>query len=155
MKVHEIYTDIVIRSPREVVWDILTDFGRYPDWNPFFVQASAQFRVGGRIDVTEVLANGKRLRFGATIADIEQGKTFQWEGRFLLPVLWHGRHVFSLHECGAGETLFIHREIYAGIASPLFGLDRVAPCFEQMNRALKRRAETLSAMASSACTVVR
>lgn len=147
MKVREIHTDIVIRAPRAAVWAVLTDFDRYPAWNPFFVHANAQFRIGGTIAVTEKLNNGKLLRFEARIDDIQPLKSFQWEGKFLLPLLWHGRHIFTLYECDAEKTLFIHREIYAGVASPFFGLDGIAPCFEKMNQALKRRAEELYALA--------
>ena len=31
----QISTEIEINAPVETVWSILTDFDKYPDWNPF------------------------------------------------------------------------------------------------------------------------
>ena len=33
--VRELSTEIIIRAPAGNVWRILTDFSRYPEWNPF------------------------------------------------------------------------------------------------------------------------
>ena len=48
-------TDIVIHAPRQVVWEQVTNFGAYSDWNPFVLKADAKFEVGGIIHFLEDL----------------------------------------------------------------------------------------------------
>jgi uncharacterized protein YndB with AHSA1/START domain len=37
---------VQIAAPAQVVWDVLVDFGRYSEWNPFCVEASGVLEVG-------------------------------------------------------------------------------------------------------------
>src|ERR1700733_1283335 len=53
---------IQIGAPPEAVWAVLTDLGRYPDWNPLFREASGQVAVGSRITLRSVHpANGRLM----------------------------------------------------------------------------------------------
>ncbi len=47
MATHTISLDPVqINAPAETVWQVLTDFESYPDWNPFTVRAESSLEVG-------------------------------------------------------------------------------------------------------------
>ena len=37
---------VQIAAPAQVVWDVLVDFDRYREWNPFCVEASGVLEVG-------------------------------------------------------------------------------------------------------------
>ena len=37
---------VQIGAPAQVVWDVLVDFDRYSEWNPFCVEASGVLEVG-------------------------------------------------------------------------------------------------------------
>ena len=37
---------VQIAAPAQVVWDVLVDFDRYSEWNPFCVEASGVLEVG-------------------------------------------------------------------------------------------------------------
>lgn len=43
------HTRITIRRPRKAVWEALTDFAAYPDWNPLVGRLTGDFRTGGTI----------------------------------------------------------------------------------------------------------
>jgi len=47
----ELRTDIEIDAPVERVWEVLTDFDRFPDWNPFIrkVVPNRELRWLGRL----------------------------------------------------------------------------------------------------------
>jgi uncharacterized protein YndB with AHSA1/START domain len=42
---------VEIAAPPDVVWAVLTDYSRYPEWNPFTVRVETAFEVGSVIDL--------------------------------------------------------------------------------------------------------
>jgi uncharacterized protein YndB with AHSA1/START domain len=43
---------VEIAAPARVVWDVLTDFPNYPQWNPYTVAAVSTLEIGTSIDLT-------------------------------------------------------------------------------------------------------
>ena len=42
----ELRSEIEIQASAERVWQLLTDFASFPQWNPFIRKASGNIRVG-------------------------------------------------------------------------------------------------------------
>lgn len=40
-----------IDAPPELVWEVITDFARYPDWNPFLLKCESTLKPGDPIDL--------------------------------------------------------------------------------------------------------
>jgi len=47
----EIKTEITINATPDKVWEILTKFDEYPNWNPFIKSIKGQVEVGKKISV--------------------------------------------------------------------------------------------------------
>ena len=47
----ELVTEIEINAAADTVWTVLTDLGRYGDWNPFIRQAAGEAREGARLKI--------------------------------------------------------------------------------------------------------
>jgi hypothetical protein len=47
----ELHSEIEIDASAERVWDILTDFASYPQWNPFIRRIGGELEVGERLEV--------------------------------------------------------------------------------------------------------
>jgi uncharacterized protein YndB with AHSA1/START domain len=47
--VRELRTEVTINAPAERVWELLTDFGSFPDWNPFMLRARGEVGVGEKL----------------------------------------------------------------------------------------------------------
>ena len=62
----EIATEIDIAAPASHVWNILSDFSLYPDWNPFIFKIKGAPRVGTWIRFWFELPRGLRLPACAT-----------------------------------------------------------------------------------------
>jgi hypothetical protein len=128
-------------SPMKV-WAILTDLSRYQDWNPFFREAAGEIAVGRRIFLRAYPAGGRPMKIRPTITAADAGAELGWAAR--LPGIIGGEHRFTLRP-GNGGTLVVQSETFRGLLIPFSGkaLTRAETSFQQLNDALKARAEAL------------
>jgi hypothetical protein len=137
-------TEIQINATPEKIWNVLTQFEQYPDWNPFIKSiqgiASEGKKIKARIEPPE--ASG--MTFQPRVLAFKPHQEFRWLGHLLFPGLFDGEHFFLLKDNGNGTTTFVHGETFSGILVPLFKkmLDHnTKKGFEMMNNALKQKAE--------------
>lgn len=139
----EIRTEVDIDAPPEVVWEVLTDFPSYSQWNPFVVRASGDVREGARVRLRLKTPDRPAIPMLAKLTAVEPRRRLQWVGG--LPGLFVGRHTFELYPRDAEEgdgtgTRFVHRERFSGaLASFLVG-PGVEQSYHDMNSALAERA---------------
>ena len=122
---------------------VVGDLDHYGDWNPFIVSANGNVAVGERLTNRLQPPGGKAMTFKPTVTAVEADHTFEWLGRLGLPGIFDGRHRFELQETPNG-THFVHTEHFNGVLVRLMrkSLDtNTLQGFEQMNAALKSRAE--------------
>lgn len=140
----ELYTEIRIDAPADRVWKILTDFPRFPDWNPLIKSAAGRVREGEVLKVRIDPPGQRGMVVKPTVTRVDPPREFRWIGRLFAPGIFTGEHIFRL-EPGDGEAVrFVHRERFGGFLVPFFWktLDtHTRRGFEAMNRALKERAE--------------
>ena len=137
----QIRTSIQIKSSRETVWQILTDFEKYPQWNPFIKSVSGEVNVGNRIKIEL-----PGMTFKPIVLKMDKNTELKWLGHFLFKGLFDGEHKFYLIDNGDGTTLFEQSENFTGILVKLFSgnLDKgTRQGFEEMNKVLKMLAENL------------
>jgi len=140
----EVCTEIKIEAPPERVWKILTDFERYPEWNPFVREVHGNLREGAKLQVYLGSPGQPGMKFKPVVTKVEPQKAFHWLGRFLIPGLMDGEHIFEIEPIGKYATRFIHGEEYRGLLVRLFGKmvpDDSGRNYIVMNEALKKRAE--------------
>ena len=136
----EIKTEIIINAPVTDVWNVLTDFKSYPDWNPFIKSLVGDVVVGQKIKV-EIL----EMVFNPKILAYENASNLKWIGSIGFRGIFDGTHSFELHPNADGTTTFIQKEVFKGILVPFFKQKlrtQTKPGFEEMNLALKNRVET-------------
>jgi hypothetical protein len=138
----EIHAEIEINAPAEKVWQVLTDFATYPEWNPFVHSVKGEVVVGARLHVYIQPSGGKGMSFRPTVLVADPNREFRWLGHLWLPGLFDGEHSFLIEPLGDGRVRFVQRERFGGLLLPLLSkmLDRdTRRGFEEMNRALKLR----------------
>jgi hypothetical protein len=139
-----IYTEIRINAPAKKVWSVLTDFEKYPDWNPFIRSLKGVPEKGKKIDVLLQAPQKKAMRFKPRVLQFEKEKEFRWIGKFILPRLFDGEHTFKVTANSDGSCTFVQYERFRGIMVPFVKqmLDNnTCEGFEEMNMALKNRCE--------------
>jgi hypothetical protein len=140
----QIRAEIDIHATPERVWQVLTDFAAYPQWNPFMTQARGTARRGERLTIRMQPAGRRAMTFRPAVLDADPGRRLRWLGRLGLPGIFDGEHSFTIEPRGDGQVRLVQQEEYQGLLVPFMAksLDRhTLPAFEQMNQALKRRAE--------------
>lgn len=145
MAIHHLHTEIEIDASAERVWAVLSDFSSYPQWNPFVRSVVGAPQQGARLQTAIQPSGGKVLRFSPVVLAAETGRELRWLGRFLFPGLFDGEHRFLIEPLGEGKVRFQQSERFSGLLVTLLrgSLDRnTKRGFEEMNRALKARAES-------------
>jgi hypothetical protein len=137
----EIRTAIDIDAPPERVWAILTDFARYPEWNPYHVSVTGKPVLGAELAVRIRRPDGKTVEIEPHILRLDPLKELTWGGG--IKGIFFGEHVLRLEAAGPGRTRLIHNEDFTGAAIPFADLPPavLTEGYARMNAALKRRAE--------------
>jgi hypothetical protein len=135
---------IEIDASPAAVWSILTDTGAYPDWNPFITKLAGELTVGSTLEARIAPPDGKPMTFKPTVLAARPEHELRWLGRFILPGLVDGEHTFRIEPLAEGRTRFTQSERFSGLlVRPLKSmLGRTERGFEQMNAALKAKAES-------------
>ncbi|MEO0408248.1 MAG: SRPBCC domain-containing protein [Cyanobacteria bacterium P01_A01_bin.135] len=115
-------TEIVIPAPQQAVWDQVTDFAAYPKWNPFVLEAIAQFEVGKSIRFLEDLKQFGQHWLTAEFLAIDPPHSFVWQGHFAAPALFTVRHTFLFETINDHQTRFRQVHENSGLLVPFLAL---------------------------------
>jgi hypothetical protein len=143
----EIHTEIDIKASSEIIWDILTDFDNYSQWNPFIRQINGAPTVGTKLKINIKTTKGKSRNYHPTVTKVEPYHELRWFGKSIIPGMFNGERIFALESLKANYVHLVHKEIFTGFLVSLIGnsLDRdMYQSFVNMNEALKEKAEQTS-----------
>lgn len=141
---YELKTEIAINASAGEVWNVLADFPRHAEWNPFIKFIKGKPGVGERLSVHVCPPGAKGMRFRPRVLACVPGQALRWLGHFLVPGLFDGEHYFIIEPRPEGGVRFIHGERFSGLLvflakSSLATATRAG--FDAMNAALKARVE--------------
>lgn len=137
-----------VAAPADTVWRVLTDFPRYPEWNPFVVACRSSLDPGTsitmRVRVLPFVAQPQR----ETVFEHVPGRSF----RYGVPPLPLGAlasdRSHGVEAVGEDRSHYVSRFELRGWLAPvveaLFGR-RLEQGFAAMSAAVKARAEALHA----------
>ncbi len=140
----ELRTEIEIGAPAERVWQILTDFASYPEWNPFVRRISGEAQEGTQLEVYLQPSGARGMTFRPTILKAEPSRELRWRGKLFIQGLFDGEHVFEIEQLAENRVRFVQRESFRGLLTSLLLRmleNDTRRGFEEMNAALKARAE--------------
>ncbi|MDB5284462.1 MAG: hypothetical protein JWO06_3537 [Bacteroidota bacterium] len=137
-------TEVVINASPDKVWSILTDFAKFPEWNPFVLKVEGKPEIDVTLRVE--LNNGKGISvFKPKVLVVEKNRAFEWLGSLPIPGLFNGHHYFRIETITANQVKFVHGEEFTGLLAGLIMKqigEQTQKGFIAMNRALKGRAES-------------
>ncbi|MGH1351392.1 MAG: SRPBCC family protein [Methyloligellaceae bacterium] len=114
-----ITTSITIDASKEKVWEVLTNFEAYKNWNPFITKISGTLEPASRLKVTILPPEGQPMFIKPQVLSVDPGTGFQWVGNLFHPFIFTGTHSFRLEQTGTAVT-FHHNEQFPVFLCLLF-----------------------------------
>ncbi len=106
----ELRTEIQISAPIDKVWQVITDFDDWKDWNPTVNRASGNASVGSKLSITICGEDCQDAgSFQPLVPEANPLKYFRWRATMMAGFLFKNDRVFELNEKNGGTEL-IHRE---------------------------------------------
>ena len=145
-----------IDAPLDLVWSVMVDTDRYPEWNPFVVrvECAGTPEVGTPIRLHVEFAGGKQVESPERITALEEpydddgtrraALAYVYEGWPAKLGLVRGTRWQRLSQSLGGATRYETVEEFSGPLVPLAGPERVEEGFRRHAEALRLRAEQLS-----------
>ena len=147
----EVHTEIDIECDPASLWTVITDFARYPEWNPVLPKVRGRAEPGSVVWFRFHLRWPIRMIFRARVVNVETDRELRWVGVLLFAALFRGEHYFTLQPLGDGQTRFLHGEKLSGalmlLTWPLIG-SSMRRAYAEMNLALQERVESVGRSAT-------
>ncbi len=141
----ELRTELEIDAPPARVWQALTDFSAYHEWNPFItrIAVKGELQRGAVLTITVSPPESSEATFRPEVLVCEEPRELRWRGKLWVKGLFDGEHYFLCQETPEGRTRFVQGENFKGLFVKMLGkqLTHVARGFVYMNQALKSRVE--------------
>ncbi len=147
MSTHTISIEpVLISAPAQTVWQVLTDFDSYPDWNPFTVRAESTLEIGSAVDL--YIPRGQKMMKQSFVLEVfDPPNEIAWR----LPKMLH-KAIFNAYRTQKvvpvdnESCTYTTADTFDGwIAAKLYRSqsDWVLKNFNKLADALKRRSEAL------------
>ena len=149
-----ISNEYVINAPVEDVWQVLTDFERYGEWNPFTSKVETSLEPGSPVKMHVHLkpdAGPEDFRVQTeTVEWVKDGRELAW-GIVDKPWLLRARRTQRLRRLTNNQCSYQTWDEFGGLARPLV-LKIMGPHmdrgFNDVGLALKKRCEQVAAKAA-------
>ena len=140
----EIKTEIVISAPVPKVWNVLTNFNGWQEWNPVVNKTSGTSTLGSELSIVMKGEDGNDgAKYAPVVTISEEPKSFCWRAKMMAEFLFTNEKVFELEKTASGTRL-IHKELFKGLLVPIFWgkiNGGVPDILNSMNSALKTQVE--------------
>lgn len=134
---------VEIETPAERVWDILVDFERYGEWNPFTTRVDASLEIGSPVMLHVRLGRLKRKQ-PERIETVEPPHLLAWGTTIGHPVLLSALREQRVEALSETRSRYLTTDATSGLLTPLVAVlfgRLIRQGFNDMAAALKARAE--------------
>jgi S-(hydroxymethyl)glutathione synthase len=139
-------TEVMIDAPAQLVWSILDNLEKYPEWNEIIPDLKGRTTVGERVSGTLKQENTPDIPINPMLTRIVGARELRWLSEAPGGV-FSAEHIFILEPVADGKTRVRHNEVFGGpVADERWpNIDRnTRAAYNKFNQLLKERAEELS-----------
>lgn len=130
-----------INAQPQIIWDLLTNAGAYPQWNPAVLGIEGRIEDGSKIKLTSIVNPDRQFTLNVTEVRAPNHMVW-WDG---MPLgLFKGVRTFEVTPQGDGTSEFKMEEVYSGLMAPLItkSIPDQTDAFNQFADGLKEAAES-------------
>ncbi len=149
MKPYTVYSDsVLIHTSARQVWNVLTDFKNYPNWNPFTYQVETELKPGKAVKMhVNLPRRGKKLQI-EYVREIRPPHLLSWGMTMGAEILLVALRTQTITPIDESTCRYQTQDTFTGYLTPLVRLimaSSIRDGFNQMAYALKTHAEALAA----------
>jgi hypothetical protein len=136
---------IGVAAPASVIWEVLSDFSRWGDWNPIYPVIDARLSIGAPLAFELHLPNRPVRQLQGAIVEWVPETQLIWSLKLFSGLVRTTRY-FEIETLADGACILCNGEIFDGLGAGLVPKPERAVlkrAFELVNEAAKARAEDL------------
>lgn len=133
-------TSIIIEASAEQVWNFLTDFENYSNWNPFIKSINGQAHLNEKVEIEVHPPASSPIVISPIITHYIESKKLCWSGRILNGLI-EIHHQFEIIPLFNEKVILKHRLGYSGWFVSLLNQSKMKDGIEMMNSKMKRNIE--------------
>jgi len=139
---------VQINAPASLVWDVLVDLDRYPEWNPYTVRVESTLKMGEPVNLflPDPGQPGKFVHVIEHLATFDRPRQLSWEMSPSEHSADAARRDQYIEATGAATCTYFTTDLFLGPTAPTVMEQHgewVRQGFDAVARSLKIRAETL------------
>ena len=134
-----------VQAPAEIVWEVISDFAAWGDWNPIHPRIEGALRIGTPLNVEVVLGDAPAKVIEAVVQDWVPYEQLHWRTKRLRGFVTAIRYL-EIENMGPANATFSNGELFVGPLVRLVSRDerrRLRAAYTRMGEAVKTRAEAL------------
>ena len=135
-----------VAAPASAVWSVVSDLGRWAEWNPVYPEASGKLSIGSPLKFKLVLPDRDPMMLDATLVDWVPNEQLVWKIKLMGGLLRLTRYV-EIEALNENACILSNGELQEGLGArfvPARLRRAVRDAMQAMNEAAKARAESLA-----------
>ena len=139
---------VEIDAPAELVWSVLVDYARYPEWNPFTVKVETTLEIGTKIDLylPDPAKPGETFLNREWVRAVDAPSYLRYDTGEEIPGM-HAVREQWVTDLGGGRSSYRTTDLFSGEIATYVHEQQgawVKAGFDSVCAALKARAESLA-----------
>jgi hypothetical protein len=134
---------IAIAAPAEVVWELISDFPSWRQWNPLYSWSEGSLDLGQLIHMKLTVPGSRPISFSAKVTELVDKQRVQYQAQVLGGLL-RGTRYITIERSGPEKCIVVNGEIMEGLLAPIVAwcaVERVRLGLQLMSEGLQKVSE--------------
>jgi hypothetical protein len=136
---------IGVQAPAEVVWEVVSDFSTWKDWNPLYRKAEGQMKIGTALTLEQHLPGEPPKVIAPIVQDWVPYEQLHWRSTRLGGFVTAIRYL-EIENMGPNNSTFSNGELFMGLLLRFVSREerrKLKAAFTEMGEAVRDRAEVI------------